>query len=294
MLRPCNLLQPFVPSPSTPLGTGLSKHILQRLRIVFSLLFFFAFSPFSLFPFPVSASTVAAVIDGDTIMLTDGTRVRYLGVNTPEHGQPFYEEAKRYNERLVLHKEVRLEGNKPERDAFGRLLAYVYAGDVLVNARLIAEGLGHLFVIGSFDLYNEWLQLQKEAQAQHKGMWRPGGVSGPLLITTIHADAEGDDRRNPNGEYVRICNVSEGPVELKGFSIQDAAQHRYVFPGGILKPGYTVLLLSGRGEDTTRRGQLTFYWGAGPIWNNNGDTASLFDPDGKLIDSFQVQGEVSE
>src|SRR5712691_3336746 len=112
MLRPYNLLQPGGPSPSTPLRTGLSKPILQRLRIVFSLLFLFAFFPFSLFSSPVSASTVAAVIDGDTIMLTDGTRVRYLGVNTPEHGQPFYEEAKRYNERLVLHKEVRLEGNK--------------------------------------------------------------------------------------------------------------------------------------------------------------------------------------
>ncbi len=176
MLRPYNLLQPGVPR--------LSKPILQRLRIVFSLLFLFAFFPFSLFPSPVSASTVAAVIDGDTIMLTDGTRVRYLGVNTPEHGQPFYEEAKRYNEQMVLHKEVRLEGNKPERDAFGRVLAYVYAGDVLVNARLIAEGLGHLFVIGSFDHSEEWLRLQKDAQRRHKGMWRPGGVPGPLLITS--------------------------------------------------------------------------------------------------------------
>jgi len=294
MLRPYNLLQPGVPSPSTPLTTGWSKPILQRFRIVFSLLFLFAFFPFFLFPSPVSASTVAAVIDGDTIMLTDGTRVRYLGVNTPEHGQPFYEEAKRYNEQLVLHKEVRLAENKPERDAFGRVLACVYAGDVLVNARLIAEGLGHLFVIGSFDHYEDWLRLQKDAQRRHKGMWRPGGVPGPLLITTVHANAEGDDRRNPNGEYVRICNVSEGPIELKGFRIQDAAQHRYVFPAGTLDPGYTALLLSGKGQDMTRRGQLLFHWGDGPIWNNDKDTASLFDPSGKLIDSFQVQGEGSE
>jgi micrococcal nuclease len=286
VLRPCNVLQPG--------GPRLPKNLLQRLRIVFSHLFLFVFFPFSFFPAPVSAATVTAVIDGDTIRLTGGTRVRYVGVNTPEHGQPFYEEAKRYNERLVLHKGVRLKVNKPEHDAFGRVLAYVYAGDVLVNARLIAEGLGHLFVMSSFDHYEEWLRLQKDAQRQHKGMWRPGGVPGPLLITTVHADAEGDDRSKPNGEYVRICNVSGGPVELKGFSIQDAAQHRYVFPEGALDPGYTALLLSGTGQDTTRRGQLRFYWGDGPIWNNDKDTASLFDPSGKLIDSFHVQGDVSE
>jgi endonuclease YncB( thermonuclease family) len=263
------------------------------------LLPFFLFLLFTLFPFLLFSSssfaaTVAAVIDGDTIMLTDGTRVRYLGVNTPEHGQPFYEEAKQYNERLVLHKEIRLAGNKPERDVFGRVLAYVYAGDVLVNARLIAEGLGHLFVLGSLERYEEWLRLQKDAQRQHKGMWRLGGVPGPLLITTVHADAEGGDRRNPNGEYVRVCNVSDSSVELRGFQIQDAADHRYVFPEGTLDPGYTALLLSGKGQDMTRRGQLLFHRGDGPIWNNDGDTASLFDPSGKLIDSFRVQGEVSE
>jgi micrococcal nuclease len=258
------------------------------------------FAPFALVPPSSPAATVAAVLDGDTIELTNGTRVRYLGVNAPERDQPFAAEAKRYNERLVLGKEVRLESSGQERDAYRRVLAYVYVGDELVNARLIAEGLGHLFVIGSLARYNAWLQLQRDAQVQHKGMWRPGGVPGPLKITTVHADAAAgaplaaDDRRNPNGEYMRICNVSDRPVALQGFSIQDAGRHRYVFSTGTLAPGYTALLLSGKGRNGVRRGQLLFYWGSGPIWNNDGDTASLFDRNGKLIDSFRVQGEVSE
>jgi len=285
MLRPARLSRPFMPR--------LSQHIIQRSHFVFSLLLF-AFFPFRPFPSPVFAATVAAVIDGDTVILLDGTRVRYAGVNTPERGQPFYEEAKRYNERLVLHKKVRLERHEPGRDAFGRVLAYVYAGNVSVNARLIAEGVGHLFVLGPFGHYREWLRLQKDAQRRHKGMWAAGGVPGPLFVTTVHADAEGDDRRNPNGEYVRICNVSGGPVALQGFRVEDAAGRRYVFPAGALDPGYTVLLLSGTGQDMTRRGQLLFYWGDGPVWNNHEDTASLFDPGGKLIDSFHVQGDVSE
>jgi micrococcal nuclease len=255
--------------------------------------FFLVFLPlaYSLVALPSFAATVARVIDGDTIVLADGRKVRYLGVNTPERGQPFAEEARRYNERLVLHKEVRLEISRQSADTYGRVLAYVYVDDVLVNARLLAEGLGHLFVLDTLEPYEEWLQLQKAARAQRKGMWQAGGVSSPLKITTVQADAKGDDRRNPGGEYLRICNVSDSAVALRGFSIQDASHHRYVFPSGVLAPGYTAVLRSGRGQDTIRRGQLVFYWGFGPIWNNDGDTASLFTPNGKLIDVFPVQGK---
>jgi endonuclease YncB( thermonuclease family) len=268
------------------------KHLPYRLCLSVCLFFpAFVFSGLVCFPSLSLATTVAAVLDGDTIKLIDGTVVRYRGVNTPEQGQPFYEEAKRYNERLVLGKTVRLETIGRQRDAYHRALAYVYVGNTLVNAQLIAEGWGHLFVIGSFEDYDDWLQLQKQAQAQRKGMWQAGGVPGPLKITTVQADAKGDDRRNLNGEYVRICNVSAHLVELQGFSIQDASGRRYVFPGGQLDPGYTALLLSGKGRDTTRRGQRLFHWNAArPIWNNDGDTASLFDPDGNLIDVFQVPG----
>lgn len=257
----------------------------------FFTLLFLTFFPFSLFPSSSFAATVRAVLDGDTIDLTDGTRVRYLGINTPERGQPFYEEAKRYNERLVLGKEVRLETGTQERDGYGRVLASVYAGNVLVNARMIAEGWAHVLVTDPLTHQAEWLQLQTDARIQRKGMWRSGDVPGPLKITTVRADAPGDDRRNPNGEYVRICNVSDKPVELRGFTIQDAGRHRYMFPQGALQPGYTAFLHSGRGRERASRGALTFYWGSGPIWNNDSDTASLFNPDGGLIDSFQVQGK---
>lgn len=247
---------------------------------------------FIVFPSSIGAATVTTVLDGDTIKLSDGTLVRYLGVNTPERGQRFYGEAKRYNEQLVLGKTIRLKADGQGQDAYRRKLAYVYVGNVLVNAQLIAEGWAHLFVIGSLDDYDDWLQLQKKAQAQRKGMWRTGGVIGPLKITTVKADAEGDDRRNLNDEYIRICNVSSDVVELQGFVIQDASGHRYVFPRGQLAPGYTALVLSGKGRNTTRRGQLIFHWGSSrPIWNNDRDTALLFHPDGRSIDSFQVHRE---
>lgn len=235
------------------------------------------------------AAQVTTVLDGDTIQLSDGQTVRYFGVNTPEYGQPFAEEAKRYNAELVLGKAVRVVPARQRPDAYQRVLAYVYVGNVLVNARLIAAGLAHVFVLDRFEQYEDWLQLQHNAQSRHKGMWQTGGVSGPLKITTVHADAGGDDRKNPNGEYVRICNVSPRSVELSGFAIQDKSHHRYVFPTGTLQPGYTALVLSSPGKTTVRHGQYRFHWNAGAVWNNTGDTAFLFDPSGILIDTLPVR-----
>ncbi len=246
------------------------------------------------FPQLASAATVVSVTDGDTIKLSDGNSVRYVGINTPERGKPFYEDAKRLNEKLLLGKEVRLELNRRPRDRYGRLLARVYVGDTLVNARLVAEGLAHVYIMDAFDQAEAWIQLQKTAQTQRKGMWREG-VPGRLRITRLQADAPGDDRKNPNGEYVRLCNVSDTPLDLTGFALQDNARHRYVFPGGILKPGYVATLNSGPGRNALSNPRsLSFHWGGGPIWNNDEDVATLFAPDGKLIDTFRVGGKEAE
>jgi micrococcal nuclease len=88
---------------------------------------------------------VLDVIDGDTIdVMVDGAqeRVRYFGVDTPERGQHCYEEAKRRNQEMVGD-EVFLMADVRDRDKNGRLLRYVFASDgVLVDASLVAEGLG--------------------------------------------------------------------------------------------------------------------------------------------------------
>ena len=275
------------PSPARGEGTSYPKFALLP-HALFLVLFLLLISASS------HAAQVTAVLDGDTIQLSNGQTVRYMGINTPEYGQPFAEEAKRYNEQLVLGKTVRVVPARHRPDAYQRMLAYVYVGKVLVNARLIAEGLAHVFVLDQFEQYEDWLRLQGDAQSRHKGMWQTGGVLGPLKITTVHADAKGDDRKNPNGEYVRICNVSLRPVELSGFVIKDNGPHRYVFPTASLQPGYTALVLSGPGSTTVRHGQYRFHWNAGAVWNNSGDTAFLFDPSGLLIDTLPVRPKRSK
>jgi endonuclease YncB( thermonuclease family) len=80
---------------------------------------------------------VKRVYDGDTVLLQDGRKVRYLGINAPEFQEPYYLKAKRFNESLVLQRQIRLEYDREPVDAYDRLLAYVYADDRMVNAALL-------------------------------------------------------------------------------------------------------------------------------------------------------------
>jgi len=86
---------------------------------------------------------VTYVIDGDTIDVRIGTeiyRVRYVGVNTPERDEPCYNDATRANAVLVDDQVVTLVRDVSDTDKYGRLLRYVYVGEVFVNAELVAGG----------------------------------------------------------------------------------------------------------------------------------------------------------
>ena len=86
---------------------------------------------------------MVSIVDGDTVdVAIDGQtyRIRYIGVDTPERGQPGYFEAKEANEALVSGKKVTMEMDVSESDRYGRLLRYVYLDDVMVNATLVEKG----------------------------------------------------------------------------------------------------------------------------------------------------------
>jgi micrococcal nuclease len=230
---------------------------------------------------------VKRVVDGDTIVLADGRHIRYLGINTPEYGEPFWKEAKAYNALKVRGTSVTLEFGEISEDKYGRTLAYVFVGGEMVNVQLLKVGWAHLLILEPIRYHDTFQKAQEEARAKVLGIWGAGGFKGPLKITSLHADAPGDDRYNLNGEYVRICNISPGAVVLRGFSLVDNEGYHYIFPAGVLRPGYTLLLLTGAGDDVLTGDQLFFYRNSAyPIWNNKGDKATLRDPQGAVVDSF--------
>ena len=119
------------------------------------------------------------VVDGDTIVLTDGERVRYADINTPEvahdgeSGEPYGDEARAFNQKLVQGRWLNLELAEESRDHYGRLLAYVFLEDgTFVNGVLVQQGYGHLIHRQSKAPYWErLLSLQRQALKEKKGIW---------------------------------------------------------------------------------------------------------------------------
>ena len=127
-----------------------------------------------------STARVQRVVDGDTIVLAGGERVRYIGMDTPESVKPgtpvqcFAKAAARENERLIGGQEVRLRYDAERRDRYGRLLAYVYrAGDGLfVNAELVRLGYARTLTIPPDVAHaDEFRRLARAARAAGRGLW---------------------------------------------------------------------------------------------------------------------------
>ena len=122
---------------------------------------------------------VLRVIDGDTILISSGETLRYIGINTPETVdprkpvEPFGKEAAEFNKKLVEKQKVRLEFDVQERDKYGRLLAYVYLEDgTLVNAELVKHGYARVATYPPNVKYQAlFLKLEREARENKRGLW---------------------------------------------------------------------------------------------------------------------------
>lgn len=128
---------------------------------------------------------VVRVVDGDTIEIDGGIKVRYIGIDTPETVHPqkglecFGKEAASENRKLVAGKMVRLEKDVSETDRYGRLLRYVFLPqdtegffDLLVNDYLVRQGYAQASTYPPDVFYQEELQnAQEEAKNNNRGLW---------------------------------------------------------------------------------------------------------------------------
>lgn len=128
-------------------------------------------------------AVVRRVIDGDTVELADGRLVRYIGIDTPEvrrrmgeawvkDPEPYAEAATEANRRLVEGKTVRLEYDVRTHDKYGRILAYVYVDDRMVNDALLEAGYAHLLTIPPDVKYVERFRASAaRARTAGRGLW---------------------------------------------------------------------------------------------------------------------------
>lgn len=237
---------------------------------------------------------VERVIDGDTIELNTSEKVRLLGINTPERGEPFYKEAKVRMEELVLGRKVYMERGKEVMDRYGRLLRYIYLEDDMVNLKMIEEGYATVYIIRPNDAYEKLFRDAEDvARNTRKGIWSrvsEDKCSPCIIIGEFNWNAEGNDCQNSNGEWVSFKNICPFECDLTDWSVKDAGRAVYKFPDFVLGTKSSVILFSGAG--TNRRGEL--YWdrkgSCKAVWNNDGDTLFLRDSEGKLVLKESYEG----
>lgn len=136
---------------------------------------------------------VKRVIDGDTIQLENGERLRLIGIDTPEmhESDKLYRDSQRtrqdirtikelgrrayqFTKNLVEAKRVSLEFDVEKRDKYGRLLAYVYLKDgTFLNAKIVEEGYASLMTVPPNVKYADlFLKLYQQARQNRRGLWR--------------------------------------------------------------------------------------------------------------------------
>ncbi|MFH1995850.1 MAG: thermonuclease family protein [Candidatus Omnitrophota bacterium] len=135
---------------------------------------------------------VTRVVDGDTILLSNGERVRLIGIDTPEvhHSRKLQRDAERsktdietiqalgarskeFTERLCLNRIVTLEFDAEKHDRYDRLLAYVYRDDgTFVNAKIVQEGFAKIMTIPPNVRHAALFRdLQEDARRNRRGLW---------------------------------------------------------------------------------------------------------------------------
>ena len=133
------------------------------------------------------------MIDGDTVKLSDGERVRLIGIDTPEsrYNKKLIRDSKRshkdidsiikmgkeaslFTKNLVEGKKVRLDFDVDKYDKYGRLLAYVYLEDgTFVNGKIIEEGYAQCMTIPPNVKHADmFVKLEREARNKGKGFWK--------------------------------------------------------------------------------------------------------------------------
>jgi len=253
-----------------------SSRLLRTRCILFSVVAYLACLTS---PSLVAAERVARVIDGDTVLLEDGRKVRYAGINAPEEGDPGFRESTQANNLLVGGKEVRLELGRQKTEKHERLLAYVYVGRMFVQAELVKQGWAIVTRSQPIPRYREVLQkYQEEAKAAGRGIWTKGEHRGKLVVLQVHPRESA--RSSPNDEYVVFRNAGAAPLVLTGWSVSDEANQSYLVPQFTLGPGKTFTLHTGPGKNTNE----ALYWGRRKtVWNKGGDTVIVKDSTGHYI-----------
>ena len=238
----------------------------------------------------MTPATVTRHVDGDTfeVAVADPPRgmraverVRLMGIDTPEMGEPLAAEALAHVERRAGAGPVYLAFDFRRRDRYDRLLAFVYLPDgTLLNAELIETGFAVVYR-GDDLMYflAQFEGLEREARTRQLGVWQGRAGAGVIIV---------DIRNQSRDEHVLLRNDGSAAVDISGWRVHDDDGDVLVIPSGVaLAPGETLAVGSGTGCVDTHHPCRRL--STKNIWGNSGDAAELRDGSGAVVDSYSYR-----
>ncbi|MFH0859326.1 MAG: thermonuclease family protein [Patescibacteria group bacterium] len=124
----------------------------------------------------ITQGTVTRIIDGDNLELDNGKSIRLYGINCPEKGQKFSQEAIDLSTKLSLNNQIRLDYQPNyQTDRWNRTLAYVFINDTFLNEQLVRQGFCEVTIYqkrAKLKYQDELLNAQEQAKTDKLGKWQ--------------------------------------------------------------------------------------------------------------------------
>jgi endonuclease YncB( thermonuclease family) len=201
---------------------------------------------------------IGRVLDGDTVELIDGRKIRLANINTPEKKFPYSELAKNY---LIdfIEKDVYFE--KTGIDKYSRNLGRFFYEDKYLNLEIVKNGMANSFMVYDGEIA-EFYDAEKEAMNRGIGIWEKSEFYGCLNLEI-----------NKYEEYLDI--IDSCGINLMNWNVKDESTKTYVFK----KDFSNVRLYSERGTDNA----TAVFWNKENIWNDDGDSIFIRDSNGFLV-----------
>ncbi len=207
----------------------------------------------------LNSAKITRIIDGDTLEVNNGTKIRLLNINAPEKDQRGHDLGFNFLKGLE-NKTVDIDiiGT----DKYNRNLARIYTPDY-INLLMVREGFASKFLVQESEL-KEFSKAEEEAISSSKGIWIKSSYYGCFSIDI-----------NKNSEVVDIYNKCK-EVNMLGWILKDESRKIFSFKDFSIGQ---IKIHSLKGEDNSTD---LFWQSTTNIWNNDRDSLYLFDNDGGL------------
>ena len=242
------------------------------ILLLFAINYRFLDSKFTEFLEESDFGIVERIVDGDTLIV-NGNSTRLLGINTPERGEKYYNEAKSFLSETTLNKTVELKKSNEDKDRYNRLLRYVFIDEKNIDLELVKQGFANLYFPSGKDIYyNNFRNAWEECLIKNINLCEKSSDECAKCVELKEL--------NVKTQTITLYNNCTLDCNLDEWSIKDEGRKKFIFNDFILNSRSEVNIIVG---NKTNRDDILFWNDEEYVWTSSGDTLFLRDEEGGLV-----------